>query len=116
MPDFFINGQPVSAPKGQTVMDKVQLLIGVAVALFAIGLTGVVIRRNVLVMLMCMVATSNLAPSDLYKDGLNRALFLPFIALLERQCEVVRLEARIDFRLEKLTGVPTWNGRNSSRL
>jgi cell division protein ZapE len=55
-----------------------------------------------------IVATSNLAPGDLYMDGLNRALFLPFIALLERQCEVVRLEARIDFRLEKLTGVPTW--------
>jgi cell division protein ZapE len=55
-----------------------------------------------------VVATSNLAPDELYKDGLNRALFLPFIALLERQCEVVRLEARIDFRLEKLTGMPTW--------
>ena len=55
-----------------------------------------------------VVATSNLAPSELYKDGLNRALFLPFIALLERQCEIVQLEARIDFRLEKLTGVPTW--------
>jgi cell division protein ZapE len=55
-----------------------------------------------------MVATSNLAPTDLYKDGLNRALFLPFIALLQKQCEVVELDARVDFRLEKLTGVPTW--------
>jgi cell division protein ZapE len=55
-----------------------------------------------------MVATSNLAPGELYKDGLNRALFLPFLALLQRHCEVVRLEARIDFRLEKLTGMATW--------
>jgi cell division protein ZapE len=56
-----------------------------------------------------MVATSNLAPSELYKDGLNRSLFLPFLALLQKQCEVVRLDARTDFRLEKLTGVPTWH-------
>jgi cell division protein ZapE len=55
-----------------------------------------------------VVATSNLAPGELYKDGLNRALFQPFIALLQRHCEVVRLDARIDFRLEKLTGMPTW--------
>jgi cell division protein ZapE len=55
-----------------------------------------------------MVATSNLPPGELFKDGLNRALFLPFIGLLERYCEVVRLEARADFRLEKLTGMPTW--------
>ncbi|HEY0300893.1 MAG TPA: cell division protein ZapE, partial [Rhizomicrobium sp.] len=52
-----------------------------------------------------MVATSNIAPSGLYKDGLNRALFLPFLKLLEKHCEVVRLNARTDFRLEKLTGV-----------
>jgi cell division protein ZapE len=55
-----------------------------------------------------MVATSNIAPSGLYKDGLNRALFLPFLDLLEQHCEVVRLDARTDFRLEKLTGVPAW--------
>jgi cell division protein ZapE len=55
-----------------------------------------------------MLATSNLAPGDLYKDGLNRSLFLPFIAMLQRHCVVARLDARVDFRLEKLTGVPTW--------
>jgi cell division protein ZapE len=55
-----------------------------------------------------VVATSNLAPSELYKDGLNRGLFLPFIALLQQHCDIVRLDARIDFRLEKLTGLPTW--------
>jgi cell division protein ZapE len=55
-----------------------------------------------------MVATSNLAPDALYKDGLNRSLFLPFIALLAEHCDVVRLEARVDFRLEKLTGLPAW--------
>jgi cell division protein ZapE len=55
-----------------------------------------------------MVATSNLAPNELYKDGLNRSLFLPFLALLQRHCDVVRLEARADFRLEKLTGVQSW--------
>ncbi|MCK9913608.1 cell division protein ZapE [Microbacteriaceae bacterium K1510] len=55
-----------------------------------------------------MVATSNQAPNNLYKDGLNRALFVPFIGLLQKYCEVTRLDSRVDFRLEKLTGVPTW--------
>src|SRR5207244_10988493 len=51
-----------------------------------------------------VVATSNVPPSALYKDGLNRALFVPFIALIERYMELVRLCARTDFRLEKLDG------------
>jgi cell division protein ZapE len=55
-----------------------------------------------------VIATSNQPPSGLYKDGLNRGLFVPFIAMLEQHCDVVRLDARIDFRLEKLTGLPVW--------
>jgi cell division protein ZapE len=56
-----------------------------------------------------VVATSNVAPGELYKDGLNRALFLPFIALIERHMEVMELSARADFRLEKLAGQPVWH-------
>jgi cell division protein ZapE len=55
-----------------------------------------------------VVATSNVPPSELYKDGLNRALFLPFIALIEQHMDVVRLSARTDFRMEKLAGQPVW--------
>jgi cell division protein ZapE len=55
-----------------------------------------------------VVATSNVHPDDLYKDGLNRALFLPFVAHLKSRMEVVELKARTDFRLEKLAGVPVW--------
>ena len=55
-----------------------------------------------------VVATSNVAPSALYKDGLNRALFLPFIAMIEQHMEVIELKARTDFRLEKLAGQKVW--------
>jgi cell division protein ZapE len=55
-----------------------------------------------------VVATSNVAPSELYKDGLNRALFLPFIKMIEQHMEVLELKARTDFRLEKLAGQKAW--------
>ncbi len=49
-----------------------------------------------------VVATSNVAPDDLYRDGLNRQLFLPFIDMLKAHCDVFRLDARTDYRLEKI--------------
>lgn len=55
-----------------------------------------------------MVATSNVPPDELYKDGLNRALFVPFIHMLQTHMDIVRLDARTDFRLEKLAGLPVW--------
>ena len=55
-----------------------------------------------------VVATANVRPDELYKDGLNRALFVPFIAMLNARMDVVRLAARTDFRLEKLAGQPIW--------
>jgi cell division protein ZapE len=55
-----------------------------------------------------LVATSNVAPEQLYKDGLNRALFVPFIHMIEEHLDVVRLEARTDFRMEKLGRLPVW--------
>jgi cell division protein ZapE len=64
--------------------------------------------RRLLELGSVVVATSNLPPSELYREGLNRGLFLPFIALLEQRMEVARLEARTDFRLEKLAGAPVW--------
>jgi cell division protein ZapE len=56
-----------------------------------------------------VAATSNVAPDELYHGGLNRALFLPFIAMIEKHMEVHRLSARTDFRLEKLAGRKVWH-------
>ena len=55
-----------------------------------------------------VVATSNVEPENLYRDGLNRTLFLPFIALLQQRMETVRLDAAQDFRYAKLTEAATW--------
>jgi cell division protein ZapE len=55
-----------------------------------------------------VVTTSNRPPHDLYKDGLNREHFLPFIALIEEELDVLELNGPVDYRLERLGGMPTW--------
>src|SRR5271166_128494 len=55
-----------------------------------------------------VVATSNVEPDGLYRDGLNRALFLPFIKLLGERNDVIALDARADYRLQKLTRAPVY--------
>ncbi len=51
-----------------------------------------------------LVATSNVVPDELYKDGLNRQLFLPFIALLKQHVTVAALPAQQDYRRLKFSG------------
>jgi cell division protein ZapE len=55
-----------------------------------------------------IITTSNRPPEDLYKDGLNRATFLPFIALLRQKMNVVELESPTDYRQHRLEGAQVY--------
>jgi cell division protein ZapE len=55
-----------------------------------------------------IVATSNRPPADLYKNGLNRELFLPFIDLLGERMDVLALNGPVDYRLDRLGRMDTW--------
>lgn len=72
-------------------------------------------QRNVTV-----VATSNRHPDALYKDGINRQLFLPFIKELKDRCEVLELVSARDYRLDRLVEAPVWyaplNGASAAAL
>jgi cell division protein ZapE len=59
-----------------------------------------------------VVTTSNRPPLDLYKDGLNRELFIPFIELIEKEMLVVEVNGPTDYRLDRLEGVEVWHVPN----
>ncbi len=69
----------------------------VADAMILGTLLAEVFRRGV-----TLVATSNLPPSELYRGGLQRARFLPAIALIEKHCRTMELDAGVDYRLRQL--------------
>ena len=58
---------------------------------------------------LAIVTTSNRPPRDLYKDGLNRSLFLPFIELVEAEFDVMPLNGPTDYRLDRLGDLETWH-------
>ena len=73
-------------------------------AMILAGLVQALFQRGV-----TLVATSNIPPNDLYRDGLQRARFLPAIALIERHLEVVHLDAPTDYRFRTLQRAALWH-------
>lgn len=70
------------------------LLGGLMKALFARGIT--------------LVATSNIVPDDLYRNGLQRARFLPAIDAIKEHCDIMNVDAGVDYRLRTLTQAHLW--------
>ncbi len=56
-----------------------------------------------------VVTTSNRPPRDLYKDGLNREHFVPFIGLIENELDVLALNGPTDYRLDRIGGMKAWH-------
>lgn len=73
---------------------------------FVVDITDAMILANLLDGLfrrgVCLVATSNIVPNGLYKDGLQRARFIPAIKLLEQHCQIVNVDGGVDYRLRTL--------------
>jgi cell division protein ZapE len=72
-------------------------VVDIADAMLLAGLIQALLKQSV-----ALVATSNLQPGDLYRDGLQRARFLPTIELLRRHCQVLHVDGGVDYRLRLL--------------
>ncbi len=98
----------------QTVADRLATEAGLLCfdELFVTNIADAMILGRLFAMLfdhgVVVVATSNAHPRELYKNGLNRPLFMPFINLIEEKMEVLELEAARDYRQEKLRGSPLY--------
>lgn len=73
-------------------------------AIMARLFTALIVDQGVTV-----VTTSNRPPCELYKDGLNRSLFLPFIELIEAELDIVPLNGVTDYRLDRLGDLDSWH-------
>lgn len=92
----------IAAEAGLLCFDELTIT-DIADAMILARLFKALFAREVVV-----VATSNAPPERLYWNGLNRQLFLPFIALLEQHMDTVELKSAKDFRLDKLVGRPLY--------
>jgi cell division protein ZapE len=108
--DGKVKGADPIAPVAEALADEALLLCfdefavnDIADAMILGRLFSALWKKGVMI-----VATSNVDPADLYRNGLNRALFLPFIAELQDKVDVLRLDARQDYRLDKLAGSPVY--------
>lgn len=77
-----------------TDITDAMLLGGLMKALFARGIT--------------LVATSNIPPDELYRNGLQRARFLPAIDAIKQHCDIMNVDAGVDYRLRTLTQAHLW--------